>query len=124
MVGYHMFVLTHKLQILEIPFKLWNNSNFGDVSSNVKLVKAKLHNIQPLLHNFGDNDVLRSKELEAQSILSKALDIEDCFWKEKSIINWPLEGAYNTAFFHKITKIKNSFKPITVIKDGEDTLTV
>ncbi|XP_058755572.1 uncharacterized protein LOC131628769 [Vicia villosa] len=107
-LGCLMFVLSRKLQILKSSLKSWNYSTFGNVTSNVKLAEENLHNIQSLLQASGNNDGLRAQELDAQTTLSKALDIENCFWREKSRIKWSLEGDRNTAFFHRITKIKKT----------------
>jgi len=38
-------------------------------------------------------------------------------------VKWNLEGDRKTAYFHRVTKIKNTTKLITSIKDGENTIT-
>lgn len=42
---------------------------------------------------------------------------------EKSKVKWHLEGDKNTAYFHRVTKIRNATKLITRIKDGEHYVT-
>lgn len=117
-----MFVLTRKLQTLKGYLREWNYNNFGNVSTNVKTAKYNLLHIQTLIQNSGKDFNLRSHEFKAQAGFSKALDLKECFWREKSEVKWHLEEDRNTYFFHRIYKINNSFKPITVIKNEEDTL--
>lgn len=42
--------------------------------------------------------------------------------QEKSKLKWHLEGGRNTSYFHKVTKIRNTTKHITSIKDGGNTI--
>jgi hypothetical protein len=55
--------------------------------------------------------------------LDKALDMQEVFWKEKARINWHLEGDRNTAYFHRLAKIKNSTKLISSLRHGSQILT-
>jgi len=54
--------------------------------------------------------------------LHKALDIKETFWCEKAKINWYLEGDRNTRYFHKVSRIQNSTKTISYLKDGDNML--
>ncbi|XP_019455048.1 PREDICTED: uncharacterized protein LOC109356167 [Lupinus angustifolius] len=47
---------------------------------------------------------------------------EDVFWKEKSRLNWHALGDRNIAFFHKVTKIRHATKSISMLKDGNNTI--
>lgn len=47
---------------------------------------------------------------------------EEDFWQEKSRINWHINGDRNTEFFHKIAKIRNVTKKISIMKSGDRVL--
>jgi len=63
------------------------------------------------------------QEKIAQRELDMALDGEEMYLLEKSKVRCHLEGDGNTAYFHRIFKIKNTTKLITLIKDGDQILT-
>lgn len=94
-----MFVLTRKLQTLKGYLREWNYNNFGNVFTNVKTAKYNLLHIQTLIQNFRKYFNLRSQEFKAQAGFSKALDLKECFWREKSEVKWHLEEYRNTYFF-------------------------
>jgi len=121
-VGCPMFILSKKLQMLKVKLRSWNKEVFGNIHQLVKEAEAKLHDIQVQLQTSGYNETNISLEKQAQKNLELTLNKEETFWQEKSKVKWYLEGDRNTAFFHRITKIKNTTKLITSIKDGDNTL--
>ncbi|GAU19900.1 hypothetical protein TSUD_95050 [Trifolium subterraneum] len=58
----------------------------------------------------GYSESRMKQEMLAKETLENALNIEEIFWKEKSRVNWHCQGDRNTAFFHRITKIKQAYK--------------
>lgn len=94
-VGCPTFVLCKKLYMLKRDLNLWNHTVFGNATHNVALAERNLNNIQL---NSGTGSNLCRLEKEAQDQLAIALDMEECFLKEKSITKWHLEGDQNTEF--------------------------
>ncbi|PNX82112.1 ribonuclease H, partial [Trifolium pratense] len=85
--------------------------------------EAHLQSIQLQMQNNGHSDSLLHLEKKAQLDLDTALDRQEVFWKEKSKVKWHLEGDRNTAYFHRIAKIKNTTKLISSLKHGAEILT-
>lgn len=122
-VGCPMFILSQKLKNLKAKLKLWNINVFGNVQVAVKNAERNLLHIQNQIHTDGHNDDLLNQEKSAQVALDDALARDECFWKEKARVQWHLEGDRNTAYFHRVTKIKNTTKLISSIRIGENHIT-
>jgi len=122
-IGCPMFVLTKKLKLLKENLRTWNREVFGNAHQFVREAEQNLHNIQNQLQTVTPTDSLLILEKAAQCELDKALERQECFWQEKAKVSWHLEGDRNTAFFHRITKIKNKTKLIATMRDGENLIT-
>ncbi|CAI8613214.1 unnamed protein product [Vicia faba] len=122
-IGCLMLVIYKKLQLLKHCLRKWNHSSFGNITLNIKLAEDKMKDIHAQPIPSWEEDLFKKMEFEAQVSLSNALDIKECYWKEKYKIQWHLEGDKNTAYFHRITKIKNAYKPITLLREGEECYT-
>jgi len=85
--------------------------------------EAKLAEIQNQINIHGHSDNLLTEERIAQADLDQALNKQDLFWKEKSRVNWHLNGDRNTKFFHQVTKIKNKTKVISSLRNDEEIIT-
>ncbi|XP_019430885.1 PREDICTED: uncharacterized protein LOC109338180, partial [Lupinus angustifolius] len=103
--GCPMLILSHKLNCLKNELKLWNLNVFGNIHQRVRMASEKLEIIQQSIFASGPDQSLLEHEYSAQNELVEALIVEEEFWKEKSRLNWQINGDRNTSFFHKITKI-------------------
>lgn len=63
-----------------------------------------------------------NQEKNAKVDLEKASNMEDTFWKEKSMTKRNCDGDKTTAYFHKLAKIKQSSRKI-FMREIEDTMT-
>jgi len=122
-VGCPMYILSQKLKMLKEKLKVWNKETFGDIHLQVKNATAQLDAIQAEINRDGHTDMLMEQEKLAQINLENVLNMEECFWQEKAKVKWHAEGDRNTAYFHKIGKIKNTTSLITNLMNGDELLT-
>lgn len=102
--------------------KQWNKHVFGDVDLKVNVALANLEEILRKIAVDGFSDEVQVEENLVQLELQKALDYQEAFWKEKSILDWHSHGDRNTSFFHRVTKIRQASKVMTVLKNGEEII--
>jgi hypothetical protein len=121
-VGCPMYILNTKLKRLKDKLRTWNKEVFGNVHAYVNDADMQLQEIQSQLQTEGYTDNLRTLEKTAQGNLDKALDRQEEFWREKARINWHLKGDRNTAFFHRLAKIKNTNKLISSLKHNNEVI--
>jgi hypothetical protein len=121
--GCPMFILNQKLKKVKENLKVWNKSVFGNIHSNVKNATAKVDSIQQDIDTFGPTDDLIDQERLAKIDLENVLNMDEIFWKEKAKVKWHCDGERNTAYFHRLAKIRNTTNLITSLKHGESTLT-
>ncbi|MCH80720.1 DUF4283 domain protein, partial [Trifolium medium] len=122
-VGCPMFILSQKLKMLKDKLRIWNKDSFGNVQNMVRQAEIKLQVIQDRIDGSGHSELLMKMEKNAQMDLNNALNIEEMFWLEKSRVKWHLDGDRNTAYFHRMAKIKSTTKTINAIRDGDIVLT-
>ncbi|XP_019420741.1 PREDICTED: uncharacterized protein LOC109330928 [Lupinus angustifolius] len=122
-VGCPMFILVQKLRRLKCDLKSWNLNVFGNIHLRVKEAIDEMDIIHNNINEFGAHRDLLDQELVAQSNLHKALRLEEEFWMEKSRLNWQIHGDRNTAFFHRVTKIRQASKSMSILRNGDSILT-
>lgn len=122
-VGSGMHRLQIKLLRVKDSFRVWNKSVFGDVQRQVKLATDEVERIQALIDVEGLDTSLHAQELQAQLTLTRAMNCQDQFWREKSTNQNFIFGDRNTAYFHRMARIKSSIKPITLLQDGDVRIT-
>lgn len=118
-----MFIFYSKLKLLKSTLNDWNKNTFRNLNSQVNQVETLLGDIQDQIQNNGSSENLRKMELKVQEDFNDALNKQEWFWKEKAIINWHIGGDKNTAYFHRMAKIRNSIKSMSYIKIG-DSITI
>jgi len=79
-----MHKLQSKLLNVKNAFKVWNKAVFGNVQRQVKLAANEVTRIQNLIDVFGLDYDLHTLELEAQLTLTRAVNFQDQFWREKA----------------------------------------
>ncbi|XP_019413999.1 PREDICTED: uncharacterized protein LOC109325854 [Lupinus angustifolius] len=118
-----MSILSQKLKNLKNEFKVWNVEIFGNVHQMVKFAMAVVDSIQNYISDIGPNEEVLEEERLAKSSLLQALSTEEEFWKQKSRLEWHMNGDRNTSFFHRITKIRQISKSLSMLKNGDTMLT-
>lgn len=61
---------------------------------------------------------LYAQELQAQFVLTQAMNFHDQFWREKARNQSFIFAYHNTSYFHKVAKIKSSSKTILFLQNG------
>ena len=122
-IGSGMHRLQTKLHHLKGAFRVWNKTVFGDVQRQVQLAADEVSRIQNLIDSSGLDTDTHSLELQAQLALTRALNIQDQFWREKTRNQSFIYGDRNTTYFHRMARIKFSEKAITFIQDGDARIT-
>lgn len=112
-----------KLRNLKNAFKIWNRNVFGDVDTQVRHALEEVNRIQLLIDSEGFSDQLYVQDLEAQLLLTKALNFQEQLWREKARDKNFTCGDRNTAYFHRVSKIRAATKSISILQDGDDVLT-
>jgi len=105
-IGCPIYVLAEKPKHLNVAMKQWNKDTFGNVHDQVKIAKDRVDQIQSEIDNLGHSDNLMLQEKNAQVILEQAQNVEELFRQQKSKVKWHCDGVRNTAYFHRIGKIK------------------
>lgn len=114
-----MFVLVQKLKSLKQALKSWNKDIFGDMHKKVDMALKEVDHIQTRLMEDGWSDSLDAQEKNAQVDIQQALLYEEEFWREKSRLNWHSSGDRNTAYFHKVTRIRQASKQMNMLRQGD-----
>ncbi|CAL0314295.1 unnamed protein product [Lupinus luteus] len=118
-----MFILGQKLKRLKSAFRTWNTEVFGNIHTRVKNSLAVVDVIQNCINENGPEQELFDREVLAQNQLLSDLVMEEDFWKEKSRLNWHISWDRNTNFFHKVTKIRQVTKTMSLLKVGDEIMT-
>ncbi|XP_019451836.1 PREDICTED: uncharacterized protein LOC109353936 [Lupinus angustifolius] len=120
--GCPMFILSQKLKLLKKDLRTWKMRVFGNIHHTVNNALSNVDLIQNYIVDFGPNPELLEQEDQAQKSLFHALEMEEVFWKEKCMINWHTHGDRNTKFFHRVTKIRQATKAMSILMDRERIL--
>jgi hypothetical protein len=118
-----MYILNQKLKLLKLELKSWNKDCFGNVHDQVSQAVDKLDKVQEEINTRGGSDELFDMEKQAKLNLETALNIEEIFWREKARTKWHCEGDRNTAYFHRIAKIKQTTKKISSLRVDNNLIT-
>jgi len=79
------------------------------------LAADEVERIQALIDVEGLDADLHGQELQAQMALTRAMNCQDQFWREKARNQSFIYGDRNTDYFHRMARIKSISKPITFL---------
>jgi hypothetical protein len=122
-IGCPMYILSEKLKLLKLELKTWNKNIFGNVHDHVSLAVKKLDSIQEEINVRGCLDELFDQEKQANIDLENALNMEELYWRDKARTKWHCDGDRNTAYFHRIAKIKQTTKKISSLRINDNIVT-
>lgn len=103
--------LSAKQKTLKREIKTLTREIFSDIQNRVRETNLLLQSVQgqamanPLTTLFQQEREINSK----YELLRK---VEEAYFMQRSRINWLKEGDLNTAYFHRMTQIRNAFNVI------------
>nr|GEX31622.1 hypothetical protein [Tanacetum cinerariifolium] len=114
--GFDMFRVVKKLKGLKKPIRKMMYDK-GNLQANVIRLRENLDRLQAALNNDPSNVSIHEEEAAAVVAFNEAILLEEKFLKQKAKITWLREGDANTAYFHKMVRIRVSRSRIGVITD-------
>lgn len=93
--------------------QVWNKEVFGHISPRKKELIARIAGIQRIPN---PRPGLRVMETNLIQSLNEVLDQEELLWKQKSRLQWTMEGDRNTKFFHVSTLVRRHRNRVDALK--------
>lgn len=81
-----------------------------------------MDSVQQQIINDGYSNLLYDLEKIAQIELQKCLSIEEAFMTQKSSLNWFTKSDKNTAYFHRMPKIRQATNRMSILKKDNAVL--
>ncbi|GAV74024.1 hypothetical protein CFOL_v3_17507 [Cephalotus follicularis] len=85
--------------------------------SKAKELRLQLHTLQSEILNEGETPTRVEKERLLKLEVGRMARWEEAYFKQKSRIQWLKDGDSNTAYFHRMVKVRQSKNHIARIKD-------
>ncbi|KAF3567732.1 hypothetical protein DY000_02018584 [Brassica cretica] len=103
--------LCWKLKSIKTDLKLLNKNNFSKIQERVSETHRLLEIVQvQALHTPTTQLFQEERDLNERWLFLR--QIEECFFLQKSRINWLREGDLNTTYFHRICQVRASYNAI------------
>ncbi|XP_060177978.1 uncharacterized protein LOC132607915 [Lycium barbarum] len=118
--GYHgsnpFYIFHSKLKNLSKVLSKWSRDTYGDIFRQIDtLVEVvKIHELEFEENPTGTN---RERLQKVQAELIKFYAVDEQFWKQKSGMQWFMDGDRNTKFFHAHVKGKRKKLQLNRIQD-------
>uniref|UniRef100_A0A0D3CI77 Uncharacterized protein n=1 Tax=Brassica oleracea var. oleracea TaxID=109376 RepID=A0A0D3CI77_BRAOL len=105
--------LCWKLKIIKKDLKLLNRDNYSKIQERVKETYCLLQTVQVQALQSPTPQIFREeRDLNQRWMFLR--QIEECYFRQKSWINWLREGDLNTTYFHRICQVRASYNAIRV----------
>ncbi|KAG2314505.1 hypothetical protein Bca52824_017627 [Brassica carinata] len=103
--------LCWKLKNIKSDLKLLNKEYFSKIQERVSDINCLLQNVQVQALNSPSPQLFQEeRDLHQKWLFLR--EIEECFFRQKSRINWLREGDLNTAYFFRICQSRASYNAI------------
>lgn len=103
--------LCWKLKSIKSDLKLLNKNNFSKIQERVSETHRLLEIVQvQALHTPTAQLFQEERDLNQKWVFLR--QIEECFFRQKSRINWLREGDLNTTYFFRICQVRASYNAI------------
>ncbi|GJW84566.1 RNA-directed DNA polymerase, eukaryota, reverse transcriptase zinc-binding domain protein [Tanacetum coccineum] len=114
--GHKMYCLVKRLKSLKPVLNKLNWKN-GNLTTRVETLRVKLQEAQTLVERDPHNSVIKSKAIESLNNYNEVVKDEEKLLAQKARIDWLNEGDKNSAFFHKVIKMRRSRNRVDSICD-------
>ncbi|XP_027120509.2 uncharacterized protein [Coffea arabica] len=116
--GSPLRVLCLKLQATRRAIQHWKNQKFGSVGNAVREAENRLARIEGSVETSRLEEEDPAELNMARADLSRALAVEEQFWRQKARVKWLGCGDRNTRFFHAVVKQRRVQGAIHRVKDS------
>jgi hypothetical protein len=111
--------LERKLTRLTSTLQHWSATSFGAVRKELRALRKKLE----ILRADPQRWVISEEEKEIEEKIIKLSLQEEIMWKQRSRIQWLIEGDNNTKFFHQKASRRQNKNKITQLTREDGTIT-
>ncbi|XP_038973680.1 uncharacterized protein LOC120105382 [Phoenix dactylifera] len=120
--GDAMYRVSRRLEMTRRRLRRWNREEVGNIFRRVEDLEGVITRLQLQESQGGGLSEEEVGKLRSHLALHDSLLRQhEIFWRQKSRIQWLLEGDRNTSFFHQATVIRRHQNRIKAIR-GEDGL--
>ncbi|XP_060182996.1 uncharacterized protein LOC132612944 [Lycium barbarum] len=107
----------HKLKKVKNALRIWSKNTDGNIFQQIASLEEviKVHEEQ-----FESSPIVQNRERlhGVQADLSRFLQLEELFWKQKSGLTWFQDGDRNSKFFHTYVKGRRKKLRVDNIQDA------
>lgn len=121
--GWSDFVLQQKFKDLKEKIRAWRGHSGSRLEARVKTLEAELQEVMGMLELEGASEELLSQRRAVLSGLWDGYKAEESKWQQKARVKWLQSGDKNTAFFHRVSKIRRAKNHIYKIKANGQEMT-
>ncbi|XP_057790784.1 uncharacterized protein LOC131007889 [Salvia miltiorrhiza] len=89
-----------KIEDMGVELKQWEKREFGHIRKRCKELREELGDLQKPSNDPYTKDKQRLVEAELDDLHSK----EEIMWKQRSRVDWLVDGDRNTGFFHRVAE--------------------
>ncbi|KAF3793683.1 hypothetical protein EJ110_NYTH03477 [Nymphaea thermarum] len=119
--GCPMIQCRSKLEELQARLSRWSRETKENLTSQIDSIRQDIANLQIQAERGSLHALVEEKSLKAR--LTKLLQMEEDFWRQKSRMKWLRSGDANTHFFHEAVKMRRRRNKIHQIVIGDTTVT-
>ena len=112
--GPNMFCLVSKCKVLKAKIKIWNQTQFGNIFRQLRLVDSQLQRTQQQLLANADLPSVQKRQTQLINKRSKLLSYSEDYWKQKSKTTYLAQGDANTKYYHAHATIRRNRNQIRV----------
>ncbi|XP_038984385.1 uncharacterized protein LOC120111406 [Phoenix dactylifera] len=121
--GDAMYRVSRRLELTRRRLRRWNREEVGDIFRRIEESEEAIAGLQAREDQRGGLEDVEMGELRSLLALHDGLlRQQETFWRQKSRVQWIMEGDRNTRFFHQATVIRRHQNRIRVIRDEEGQL--